>query len=1031
MYIENIWLTQVRDIHLLFNLTATVFAELCSISQIILVILLPVFGCILVLYNRNLKTIQKLRNSSTEDRKNIDILQKDYERLLKKTNNIHNRYKQVLLNWKEAKNGVWIYNSTNNTIRFDNLLESITGISDTNYEFELTEFFNKIGSIGKIGVFKNFVKHLNYRIQFFSQKVTINGRDILFVGSIAKRNIYDEVVEIVGTYVDVSIRDKDSEYIKDTNRVITQYANGLRKIKSKYWVGKNSDLDKTLFKAENSDIYIKEERLALIMNSSKIGAWDLDVVSGHISIDHDFELLLDIADISDQLDLNSWYSLIHPDDIDYVEIGLYNYIIGNSLEYKQSYRIQLNSDNWRWIEIHARATEIDEAGNPVTIIGIIKDITEYKKQTEKIKLQNRELQKAQNRLKHSNNVLKEMNRTISNKNESLELALSCGLLGFWEWDVIAGNVLFDDRFINIMGNFSHQISVPIFSLYQYIHREDVGYVKEQFENISLGIIQEIHLQFRIKNSASNWLWIDCHAKLIEYSENNIPSRIVGVNQNITESKVFQKRLLENEYKYKKLIETASDRISLSSEGDLELANTAYYRTLGYTCDEIEKADDQRIIHPDDRSKYVAYKEELQSNQQAEITIRLKHKDGNYLTFQTKSVIFTLDNQEKILSVSRDISDLHTIRNELFKAKERLEDYSRNLEHKVMERTLELKQKNRKLNQAFKDLKSAQSIVVHSEKMAALGQLIAGVAHEINTPIGAIHSSASMINGSINSILENYSVLHRLLNEDQIKQLELLIKHYNTKSHIIPIKEKRKNQTKISKSLQLFDVSDAEAIAKVLADVGYSQLVEEDVDLLLYHPQAREVFVRISKLLVLKKAVKIIHTGAEKAIKVVTALKNYSRLGRSDAKQYADLIEGIETVLILYDNKIKNKVSIKKQFDPIPPLFCYPDELNQVWNNLIQNSLYAMDYKGELDLNVYKKNKKIVIEVKDSGSGIPNSIYDKVFNPFFTTKPSDSGTGIGLDIVKKIIDKHDGNINFDSKEGQGTCFRVELPIVFEN
>ncbi|MEN8121081.1 MAG: ATP-binding protein, partial [Bacteroidota bacterium] len=127
------------------------------------------------------------------------------------------------------------------------------------------------------------------------------------------------------------------------------------------------------------------------------------------------------------------------------------------------------------------------------------------------------------------------------------------------------------------------------------------------------------------------------------------------------------------------------------------------------------------------------------------------------------------------------------------------------------------------------------------------------------------------------------------------------------------------------------------------------------------------------------------------------------------------------------NQLKQGIEIEKNFKTVPEILCYPDELNQVWTNLIHNSIYAMHEKGKLEINVSKTDTALVVKIKDNGKGISKEIHDKVYDAFFTTKPTGEGSGLGLDIVKKIIEKHDGTIDFESEEGKGAEFRVVLPI----
>ncbi|MDM8565369.1 ATP-binding protein, partial [Candidatus Halobeggiatoa sp. HSG11] len=146
---------------------------------------------------------------------------------------------------------------------------------------------------------------------------------------------------------------------------------------------------------------------------------------------------------------------------------------------------------------------------------------------------------------------------------------------------------------------------------------------------------------------------------------------------------------------------------------------------------------------------------------------------------------------------------------------------------------------------------------------------------------------------------------------------------------------------------------------------------------------------------------------------------------SNQKIAANIIDGIETALMLYHNKTKLGVDVIRNYCELPTVMCYPDELCQVWSNLINNSLQAMDYKGILQIEVKLQDSKIYVNISDNGAGIPPSIQAKIFKPFFTTKST--GNGLGLDIVKNIIDKHDGMIIADSKPGQ-TLFSVSIPTL---
>ena len=168
-------------------------------------------------------------------------------------------------------------------------------------------------------------------------------------------------------------------------------------------------------------------------------------------------------------------------------------------------------------------------------------------------------------------------------------------------------------------------------------------------------------------------------------------------------------------------------------------------------------------------------------------------------------------------------------------------------------------------------------------------------------------------------------------------------------------------------------------------------------------------------------------AADKAAKVVFALKTYARYDRIGKKLKVSLTEGIDTVLTLYHNQLKHGIDVIRNYqEPLPMVMCYPDELIQVWSNLIYNSIQAIEEVGTLTIDVVAQEKKIEVSITDTGAGINPEILPHIFEPFFTTKPSGEGSGLGLDIVKKIIKKHSGDIEVIS-ERWTTCFKISLPI----
>jgi signal transduction histidine kinase len=201
---------------------------------------------------------------------------------------------------------------------------------------------------------------------------------------------------------------------------------------------------------------------------------------------------------------------------------------------------------------------------------------------------------------------------------------------------------------------------------------------------------------------------------------------------------------------------------------------------------------------------------------------------------------------------------------------------------------------------------------------------------------------------------------------------------------------------------------------------------EDFLPLLKHSESPFVLHTAYNLSRLQKSAANIATAADRASKVVFALKSYARFDHSGEKVLTHIEETVETVLTLYHNHLKHGIEVIRRFEKIPPVRCYPDELNQVWTNLIHNAIQAMGGKGTLEIDLFQRNNETAVVFTDSGKGIPEEVKNRIFEPFFTTKAAGEGSGLGLHIVKKIIDKHRGKIEIESEPGR-TAFRVMIPV----
>lgn len=277
----------------------------------------------------------------------------------------------------------------------------------------------------------------------------------------------------------------------------------------------------------------------------------------------------------------------------------------------------------------------------------------------------------------------------------------------------------------------------------------------------------------------------------------------------------------------------------------------------------------------------------------------------------------------------------------------------------------LKLTNQSLFNTLGQLKETQSQLVSTEKMASLGVLTAGIAHEINNPVNFIYTG-------INSLKNDYNDLLILL-----EKIEQLNRETNLEAF-------RDEVLKISKEIDLTDI--LEIIPQTIDDI---------------------------------------RVGAERSADIIRGLRNFSRID-ADTRQETDIHDGIDSALLLLRNKFKNHIEVVKNYAQLPKFECYPGKLNQVFLNVLSNAIDAIEKEGTIAITTRLINDHVQIEIADNGKGISQEIIGKIFDPFFTTKSVGSGVGLGLSITFGIIKDHQGKIDVKSEENKGTVFTISLP-----
>lgn len=273
--------------------------------------------------------------------------------------------------------------------------------------------------------------------------------------------------------------------------------------------------------------------------------------------------------------------------------------------------------------------------------------------------------------------------------------------------------------------------------------------------------------------------------------------------------------------------------------------------------------------------------------------------------------------------------------------------------------------NHSLYDTITKLHETQSQLVSSEKMASLGVLTAGIAHEINNPVNFIYTGINSLNKDIIELTQIYKDILQQVNE----------------------------------------VGNDELIHAIRNIGNY-----EDLDEILE---------------IIPQTIDDIKVGAERASDIIKGLRNFSRIDK-DSMQVSDIHEGIDSALLLLRNKFKNHITVKKEYQQIPPVECYPGKLNQAFLNILSNAIDAIENEGTITIRTGLLEGQVFIQIEDNGKGIPSEIIDKIFDPFFTTKCVGKGVGLGLSITYGIIQEHHGKIDVKSDQKNGTIFTISLP-----
>lgn len=317
-----------------------------------------------------------------------------------------------------------------------------------------------------------------------------------------------------------------------------------------------------------------------------------------------------------------------------------------------------------------------------------------------------------------------------------------------------------------------------------------------------------------------------------------------------------------------------------------------------------------------------------------------------------------------------------------------------------------------------------------DKMMALGKLSAGLAHELNNPASAIIRSAAALKKQLWSTPENFKQMALVqLSPEQVDALnDLLFERISQpQEQSLSVLQRSQQEDEIADWLEELGMEDGYDLAETLVEFGFDISDLEEISEITKEQFVIPVIGWLHNMLSTERLVSEIEQASTRISDLVQSVKTYSHMDRGQDKEKVDIRQGMDSTLTMLSHKLKEKhIQVHKNYDAqAVTVKGFVGKLNQVWTNLIDNAIDAMQQGGTLRISTQPKNDKVLVSIQDDGSGIPPELQHHIFDPFFSTKEVGKGTGLGLDIVKKILDQHQAEISVESKPGE-TLFRILFP-----
>nr|WP_232369342.1 PAS domain S-box protein [Leptospira abararensis] len=681
-----------------------------------------------------------------------------------------------------------------------------------------------------------------------------------------------------------------------------------------------------------------------------------------------------------------WSNAIHPDDRE-ITLQVFDEALANRRKFSVEYRYKTKSNDYVYIEDNGIFL-YDDKGEAYRMFGAMINRTKQM----------------------------EASLALRESESRLVLALDAAKMGIWSWDIGSRTIYWSPQTYNIYGFPGANFEVTEEKFIELTYKEDWELLSNE-TNLLMGDLNrsEYRIRNRINHSDGKLHWVEARGKLTRSKEGK-PLVLMGTVLDITEIKLSEEALRKSDERFEAFYQFSTEAFLIFDENGLTVkdSNFAFQRLFGYELADVPKLKIRNLLTAETLRK-IRKSIRLNANDSLEIVCKKKNGDLFPALVSVKRFLY-----KDTHSIGYSIFDLTPL-----KEVERL----RLINSEIRDKNKLIEKQKLELEVAFENLKRTQEQLIQSEKLAALGQLIAGIAHEINNPIGAVKASNQnmldwqkrygLASQLFREAILSVSVPEQKIVKTILANLDQPIEFYTGKEE--RLRKKRNKEVFLAHG---YEVGPAEDFAEAWVELGIGEI--DPNYLPLFQSHYIKVFLDYLALEIqFRRNTRSIQLAVDRISKIMYALKNFSRFDATGKKNKASIQDTIETVLTIYQNQLKRGINLVKDFDEVAPIECYPDDLLHVWTNLIYNSLQAMSFVGNLEIAVKDRGEDVLVSLKDSGPGIPEEIQSKIFEPFFTTKAPGEGSGLGLDIVSKIVKRHGGRIELSSVPGK-TIFYIFLP-----